>query len=82
MGRGRSPAELQHWRETAGYRSAVYSARRAEPFPWQGKDDVQVEGGQQLSFSRLEPAQAGVALTLRAVPVSARVVGDGSMSAV
>ena len=51
-------------------------------FPWQGEDDVHVAGGQQLSFPRLEPAQAGVALTLGAVPVSARVVRDGSMSAV
>jgi hypothetical protein len=51
-------------------------------FPRQGEDDVHVAGRQQLSFPRLEPAQAGVALTLGAVPVSARVVRDGSMSAV
>src|SRR5271154_2721688 len=51
-------------------------------FPRQREDDVHVAGGQQLPFPRLEPAQTGVALTLRAVPVSARVVGDGSMSAV
>src|SRR5271163_2507656 len=51
-------------------------------FPWQGEDDVHVGDGQQLSFPRLEPAQTGVALTLGAVPVSARVVRDGSMSAV
>src|SRR5271170_907731 len=51
-------------------------------FPRQGEDDVHVAGGQQLPFPRLEPAQTGVTLTLRAVPVSARVVGDGSMSAV
>ena len=52
-------------------------------FPRQGEDDVHVAGGQQLSFPRLEPAQARVALTLGAVPVTARVVGDGGrMSAV
>ena len=51
-------------------------------FPRHGEDDVHVTGGQQLPFPRLEPAQAGVALTLGAVPVSARVVRDGSMSAV
>ncbi len=51
-------------------------------FPRQGEDDVHVAGGQQLPFPRLEPAQAGVALTLGAVPVSARVVRDGRMSAV
>ena len=33
-------------------------------FPRQGEDDVHVAGGQQLPFPRLEPAQAGVALTL------------------
>src|SRR5437879_3279208 len=32
-------------------------------FPWQGEDNVHVAGRQQLSFPRLEPAQAGVALT-------------------
>src|SRR5450755_3324892 len=51
-------------------------------FPRQSEDDVHVAGRQQLSFPRLEPAQACVALTLGAVPVSARVVRDGGMSAV
>src|SRR5258708_23309788 len=51
-------------------------------FPRQGEDDVHVAGGQQLPFPRLEPAQAGVALTLGAGPVSARVVRDGSISPV
>jgi len=51
-------------------------------FPWQGEDDVHVAGGQQLSFPRLEPAQAGVALAPGAMPVATRVVGDGSMSAI
>jgi hypothetical protein len=41
-------------------------------FPWQGEDDVHVTGGQQLPLPCLEPAQARVALTLGAVPVSAR----------
>src|ERR1035437_2578688 len=51
-------------------------------FPWQGEDDVHVAGGQQLSFPRLEPAQAGVALATWAMPGAARVIRDGSMSAV
>ena len=51
-------------------------------FPRQSEDDVHIAGGQQIPFPCLEPAQAGVALTLGAVPVSARVVRDGSMSAV
>src|ERR1035441_4642695 len=37
---------------------------------------------ERSQFPRQGPAQAGVALTLGAVPVSARVVRDGSMSAV
>ena len=59
----------------------ILQCERSE-FPRQGEDDVHVAGRQQLSFPRLEPAQASVALTLGAVPVSARVVRDGSMSAV
>src|SRR5208282_2009993 len=51
-------------------------------FPRQGEDDMHVVSGQQLSFPRLEPAQARVALALGAVPVTARVVRDGGMSAV
>src|SRR5271154_7147399 len=51
-------------------------------FSRQGEDDVHVAGGQQLAFPRLEPAPAGVALTLRAVPISARVVRDDGVSAV
>ena len=32
---------------------------------------------QKLPFPRREPAQAGVALALRAMPVRTRVIGDG-----
>ena len=59
----------------------ILQGERSE-FPRQGEDDVRIAGGQQLPLPRLEPAQTGVALTLGAVPVSARVVRDGSMSAV
>ncbi len=38
---------------------------------------MDVAGGQQFPLARLEPAPARVALAARAVPVSARVVGDG-----
>ena len=51
-------------------------------FPRQREDDVDIAGGQQFPFPRLEPAQAGVALALGTVPVAARVVRDGGMSAV
>ena len=39
---------------------------------------MDVERGQEFPLARLEPASARVALAARAVPVSARVVGDGS----
>src|SRR5277367_681588 len=43
---------------------------------------MDIGSGQKLPFTRLEPAQARVALTPWAMPVSARVVGDsGRMSA-
>src|SRR5882724_3924337 len=51
-------------------------------FPREGEDDVHVTGGQQLAFPCLEPAQARVALAPWAMPVPARVVRDGGMSAV
>src|ERR1700691_2529413 len=47
-------------------------------FPRECEDHVDIVGGQQFQFPCLEPAQAGIALTLGAVPVSARVVRDGS----
>src|ERR1035437_8605772 len=47
-------------------------------FPRQGEDGVHIASGQQFPFTRLEPAQARVALASRAMPVSARVVRDGS----
>ena len=51
-------------------------------FPRQREDGMYVASGQKLAFARLEPASARVALTPRAVPVSAGVVGDpGRMSA-
>ena len=56
--------------------------RERSQFPRQSEDDVHVADGQQLSFPRLKPAPARVALTLGAVPVAARVVRDDGMSAV
>ena len=49
---------------------------------WQSEDGVHVACGQKFLFPRLKPAQAGVALTARAVPVAARVERDGDMAAV
>jgi hypothetical protein len=38
---------------------------------------MDVARGEKLLTTRLEPTVAGVGLTLRAVPVTAAVVGDG-----
>src|SRR6266571_4208841 len=51
-------------------------------FPRQCEDYVYVAGGQQFPLPSLEPAQAGVALAPWTMPVTARVIRDGSMSAV
>ena len=42
---------------------------------------MDIARGQQLAFALLEPADAGVALASRAVPVAARVIGDGGVPA-
>src|SRR5664280_3074882 len=55
--------------------------RERGQFSRQREDNVDIASGEQLAFPRLEPAQAGVALAPWAMPVTARVVRDGSMSA-
>src|SRR5450755_3960723 len=55
--------------------------RQRGQFPRQREDGMDIARGQQLPLALLEPADAGVALALRAVPVTARVIGDGSMAA-
>jgi len=50
-------------------------------FVRQSENHVKVAGGQQLHFPRRQPSLASLCLTLRAVAVAARVVGDGRMSA-
>ena len=56
----------------------AFVLNRERPVPAAGKDGMHVAGGQQFPFTRLEPAHARVALASRAMPVSARVVRDGS----
>src|SRR5271157_1185304 len=51
-------------------------------FPRQGKDDVNIAGGQQLALTCLQPAVAGIALAFWAMPIATRVVRDDGMSAV
>jgi hypothetical protein len=47
----------------------------------QCEDHMDVTRWEKLLAARCEPAVASSCLTLRAVPISARVVGDGAMSA-
>lgn len=55
--------------------------RQRSQFAWQREDDMDVGCRQQFSLARMKPAQARVALTSGAMPVSTRVIRDGSMSA-
>ena len=43
----------------------------------QSEDDMEVGQGKQVLLASCEPALTRLRLTLRAVPVAARVVGDG-----
>ena len=43
----------------------------------QGEDNMDVARGEKFLTTRFEPTVTGVGLTLRAVPVTAAVVGDG-----
>ncbi len=56
--------------------------REMGEFARQGEDDMHVVGRQQFPLPRLKPAQACVRLASGAMPVAARVIGDGCMSAV
>src|ERR1700680_1452165 len=47
----------------------------------QGEDHMHIPRREKLLATRRKPAVASTGLTLRAVPVAARVVGDGAMSA-
>src|ERR1017187_6035498 len=44
------------------------------------ENDVGIGCGQQFGTPRVEPAVTRVALALRAMPVAARIVGDGAMA--
>ena len=47
----------------------------------QGEDHVDIAGGQKVPAARFQPMVASIGLTLRAVPVATRIVGDGAMPA-
>ena len=50
-------------------------------FVGHSEHDMEVTGGQEFAFAGRQPALASLCLALGAVPVSARVVGDGLMTA-
>src|SRR5260370_42063140 len=46
-----------------------------------GEHGMEIAGSQEFALAGRQPALAGLRLTLGAVPISARVVGDGLTSA-
>jgi len=50
-------------------------------FVGQRENDMHIAGRQQFAFAGFEPAHPGVALASWAMPVAARVEGDGGVSA-
>src|SRR6266853_4696026 len=50
-------------------------------FVWESENDMGVVRGQQFGAARLKPAVARVTLTPRAMPVPARIIRDGLMTA-
>src|ERR1700674_4993921 len=63
------------------HHALVLQCKRSE-FARQGEDDMHVAGGEQLAVAGFEPAHPGVAPASWAMLVTARVEGDGGMSAV
>ena len=81
----RIACDLQQRGGTGAEQQAIDQAlvleRERCQFPRQREYGMNVARGQQLPFALPEPADAGVALALRAVPVAARVIGDGGVAA-
>jgi hypothetical protein len=56
---------------------ALVLKREGSEFTGHGEDEVHVAGGQQFPLACLEPAHTCVRLASGAMPVAARVIGDG-----
>ena len=54
----------------------VFQGQHIE-FVRQGEHDMEIAGVEEFAFSSCQPALAGLRLTLGAVPIATRVVGDG-----
>src|SRR5580704_2400890 len=50
-------------------------------FVWECEDDVGIGRSQQFGAARIEPAVARFALTLRTMPVAARIIRGGAVAA-
>jgi len=68
-------------KEQAVEGALVLKGKRRQ-FTGQREHGVDIASRQQFAFALLEPVQAGVTLASRAMPVAARVIGDGNVSAV
>ena len=77
--------DLQQGLRAGGEQQVVEQTRVLQgqhvEFVGHSEDDMEVAGGQEFPFAGRQPALACLGLTLGAVPVSARVVGDGLMTA-
>ena len=58
----------------------VFQGQHIE-FVRHGEHDMEIAGVEEFAFSCCQPALAGLRLTLGAVPISTRVVGDGLITA-
>jgi len=61
-------------------KTLVLKGKRCQK-PGQCEHDVNVAGGEKFLTARLDPALAGVGLTLGTMPITARVVRDGAIAA-
>ena len=78
--------DLQQGLRAGGEQQVVEQTRVLQrqhiEFVRHSEHDMEVTGGQQFAFAGRQPALACLGLALGAVPVSARVVRDGLMTAV
>src|ERR1035438_4332688 len=77
-------SDLQQGLRAGGEQQVVEQTRVLQgqhvEFVGHSEHDMEVTGGQEFAFAGRQPALASLCLALGAVPVSARVVGDGLMT--
>jgi hypothetical protein len=67
--------------EEPGVQTSAVPIGQGQHAMWEGEDDVHIRHVEQFPRARVEPALPCLRLTLRAMPVSARVIRDGLMPA-